>query len=210
MDAFLSWLRGYGIGRGMETPEGLLIRTTDPAVEDLCRRYGDESFRHHRRQIPRVNIHRPGIRYRRVLDQYEILVTGAGLPPLHEVRRVAAACRDTEAHFWRGVTESCGTLCFRKKKKCPGLAFSHSAAQRIGQLRGMLDDAGWRTGPIAFSRAGNSWFDLADADVPAFGEWIYREKGDIWSPARYERYRKGIRQMEKLKSPSAPALSTSL
>ena len=155
----------------------------------------DKSIAQTRQFRPRYNIHRPHLTPRGEVEEQTLTLQGRDLPDpasLNTIRSVAGA---ESADFWRGVTDACGILCFRKKKRRMGLAFSHSEQVRMRDLRKLLSNLGWQVSELQLSKAGNHWFDLHDDDVPRFGTFIYGDAGTLFSPQRRARYDRALAQL---------------
>lgn len=200
-EPFQQYFWGYAFGSGSPIDGGVQVVTTDAVVGDLFLAGWKEAIAERRHKRPRFNIHRPHLTLRGEVEERVLTLHGRDLPSpasLAAVRTVAGA---QSAAFWRGITDACGILCFRKKKRRMGLAFSHAEKRRMRDLRRLLADQGWQVSEIQLSKAGNHWFDLDDSDVPRFGDFIYADAGALLSPKRRARYDKALAQLAACSAP---------
>jgi hypothetical protein len=194
-DPFQRYFWGYAFGKGQRVEEGVQIVTTDAAVGSLFLSGWDSAMAETRTLRPRFNIHRPELSPKGEVEERTLTLRGRDLPDPAALSTIRSVTGSDSADFWRGVTDACGILCFRKKKRRMGLAFSHPDRKRMRDLRTLLFEQDWQVSELQLSKAGNHWFDLHDDDVPRFGEFIYAESGELLSPQRRERYDRALAQL---------------
>ncbi len=194
-DPFQRYFWGYAFGRGQRGGDGVQIVTTDAAVGELFLAGWDAAIAQTRQRRPRYNIHRPHLTPRGEVEEQTLTLHGRDLPDPASLNTVRSVAGSDSADFWRGVTDACGILCFRKRKRRMGLAFSHSEQRRMRDLRKLLSTLGWQVSELQLSKAGNHWFDLHDDDVPRFGTFIYADAGTLFSPQRRARYDRALAQL---------------
>lgn len=195
-DPFQRYFWGYAFGRGKRDGDTVQIVTTDAAVGDLFLTGWDAAIAQTTRLRPRYNIHRPHLTPRGEVEEQTLTLNGRNLPDPASLNTIRSVAGSESAEFWRGVTDACGILCFRKKKRRMGLAFSHSEHIRMRDLRNLLSNLGWQVSELQLSKAGNHWFDIHDDDVPRFGTFIYSDAGTLFSPQRRARYDRALAQLE--------------
>ncbi|MEC7948658.1 MAG: hypothetical protein VX265_13920 [Myxococcota bacterium] len=197
-DPFQRYFWGYAFGKGRRSDEQVQIVTTDAAVGAMFLEGWDAAIQETRKRRPRFNIHRPHLSPRGEVEEHILTLRGRDLPDPAALSTIVSVSGSDSAEFWRGVTDVCGILCFRKKKRRLGLAFSHPEPRRMRDLHKTLRQRGWNVSEIQLSKAGNHWFDLHDDDVPRFGEFIYEDAGMLFSPQRRARYDKALAQLAAL------------
>ena len=195
---FQRYFWGYAFGKGKRNSDGVQIVTTDAAVGELFLTGWDEAIAQTTRLRPRYNIHRPHLTPKSEIEEQTLTLGGRNLPDPASLNTIRSVAGSESADFWRGVTDACGILCFRKKKRRMGLAFSHSDHGRMRDLRKLLSNQGWQVSELQLSKAGNHWFDLHDDDVPRFGTFIYADAGTLFSPQRRARYDRALAQLAAL------------
>lgn len=194
-DPFQQYFWGYAFGKGQRIDSGVQIVTTDASVGELFLAGWDKSMAQTSQRRPRYNIHRPHLTPRGEVEEQTLTLNARDLPDPSSLNTIRSVAGSESADFWRGVTDACGILCFRKKKRRMGLAFSHSEHARMRDLRKLLINLGWQASDLQLSKAGNHWFDLHDDDVPRFGTFIYAEAGTLFSPLRRARYDRALAQL---------------
>ena len=194
-DPFQRYFWGYAFGKGQRIADGVQIITTDAAVGSMFLANWDAAIAETRKRRPRFNIHRPQLSPKGEVEERTLTLHGRDLPDPAALSTIRSVTGSDGADFWRGVTDACGILCFRKKKHRMGLAFSHPERKRMHDLRKLLLEESWQVSEIQLSKAGNHWFDLHDDDVPRFGAFIYADAGELFSPQRRERYDRALAQL---------------
>ncbi|MGC6510879.1 MAG: hypothetical protein ACON4U_20855 [Myxococcota bacterium] len=196
-DPFQRYFWGYAFGKGKKDDESVQIVTTDAAVGELFRIGWDNEIGQTKKFRPRYNIHRPHLTPRGEVEEQTLTLHGRDLPDPASLSAIRSVAGSDSAEFWRGITDACGILCFRKKKRRMGLAFSHSELKRMNDLRKLLITLGWQVSEVQQSKAGNHWFDIHDDDVTRFGSFIYTDAGTLHSPQRRVRYERALAQLSE-------------
>ena len=194
-DPFQQYFWGYAFGRGKRDDNSVEIVTTDAAVGELFLKGWDKEIAQTKKMRPRYNIHRPHLTPRSEIEEQTLTLHGRDLPNPGSLSAIRSVTGSDSSDFWRGITDACGILCFRKKKRRMGLAFSHAEIVRMRDLRKLLITQGWQVSELQQSKAGNHWFDIHDDDVHRFGTFIYTNVGTLLSPKRRIRYGRALAQL---------------
>jgi hypothetical protein len=98
----------------------------------------------------------------------------------------------------RGLSEGCGTVCFKADDGTVGLSFVHDDRTLLETVQSLLAAVPPTTpcGDLSESSSGGYWFSVDDDAVPELGPWLYEGSDDSGQFATSRR-RKLYRSLEQ-------------
>ncbi|WP_129114661.1 cobalamin biosynthesis protein [Halegenticoccus tardaugens] len=194
---------GRAIGDGSVSADAVRIRARDEtAARRLSAIAGGARVDHRIRE--RSFAHDTAVT--RVEDEYLVQVIAPALGervsaafglPIDDdpggYRLDALAAHDRQ--LLRGLLEGCGTVCFKESTGGLGVSFVHEL-RLLRKVRGLLDarPVSIETTEPAAASGDRYWFSVADADAPAFAEWVYEgsEESGLFAPSRRRKLRRSV------------------
>ncbi|MFC4451700.1 cobalamin biosynthesis protein [Halorussus aquaticus] len=204
----LAYFWGRVAGNGDVTQNAVEVRTSDEtAARRLAAIAGAERVDH--RISERDYAHDTAVT--RTEDEFTVQVVGRtladrasaalGLPVEDQPGGYRfGAFADHDRQLLRGLSEGCGTICFKSSSGTVGISFVHEDRTLVETIRGLVEraDPDAPTGEVAEASSGRYWFGVDDDAAGRFGEWLYEgtEDSGLFSPSRRRKLRKSLERAE--------------
>ncbi|WP_137286019.1 cobalamin biosynthesis protein [Halorussus salinisoli] len=206
----LAYFWGRVAGDGEVTRDGIEVVTgNEIAARRLAAVAGSERVDH--RLSERAYAHDTAVT--RTEDEYTVQVIGATL-----AERASAALglpiedqpggyrfdafADHDRQLLRGLSEGCGTICFKSSSGAVGISFAHEDSKLVETIRGLVERASVEapTGDVSEASSGRYWFGVDDDAAARFGEWLYdgTEESGLFAPNRRRKLRRSLEQAAQI------------